>query len=52
MKKRTGDRVEKGEIIAEFHVNNLKVFEEASRVFRTQLRSAKEPELRPQRDGD
>jgi pyrimidine-nucleoside phosphorylase len=48
MKKRTGDRVEKGEIIAEFHVNNLKVFEEASRVFRNAVKISKEePELRP-----
>jgi len=48
MKKRLGDSVQQGEILAEFHINNPDVFEEASHVFRNGIQiSNTKPNLRP-----
>jgi len=48
MHKRLGDQVEKGDVLAEFHVNDVNKFEEASKVFMEaiQIRSTK-PKQRP-----
>jgi pyrimidine-nucleoside phosphorylase len=48
MYKRLGDQVQKGDILAEFHVNDLNKFDEASKIFMEaiQIRSARS-KLRP-----
>jgi pyrimidine-nucleoside phosphorylase len=42
MRKRLGDRVEKGETIAEFHVNSEENLEEAMRRFRSAVNISRE----------
>ena len=43
MKRRLGDWVEKGEVLAEFHVNSRKNFEEALKRFQEAIRISREP---------
>ncbi len=48
MRKRVGDKVSRGDILADFYVNNEAAFPEAADIFRAAVRiSAEKPESRP-----